>query len=210
MRAILIPSTIAICVLVVLWLAGIMYTVPEASLPVGQYGMNLDSFSIGARRWILAKKLKIAPDTGKRLTISISGRTFTLGPITVCFFTPANPNYYFTPDPDDRISFEKTHSWLSWPTPFQYSFMGAATTSWRRHSYSRLLWKKSSGAVLELIWRDKQGYYPRNGWTDGYLEIEPAIKITSSRFEEAAVRYVASKKGWSEKLFLIGGSFTIS
>jgi hypothetical protein len=75
------------------------------------------------------------------------------------------------------FSFVKSRSWLSWPTPFLYSILGGATTSWRRHSYYRLVWKKSSGAMLELVWRDEQGFYSGQGWTDGYLQMAPAIRI---------------------------------
>ena len=74
--------------------------------------------------------------------------------------------------------------------------MGGPRTSWRRHSYNRLLWKKSSGASMEFVWRDEQGFYPGHGWADGNLEIAPLIKINSSAFEEAVVRYLSRKKAW--------------
>jgi hypothetical protein len=204
-RAILIPSSIAVFALIAAWLAAgpqistlldQFHTVPEAKLPLGQYGMDADSFRIGARGWTIAGRLKLAPDLRNRLTVVFSGASFTLGPISKCYGS-ANSYYDFAPDPSDRVSFEKSRSWLSWPTPFQFSIMGGSTTSWRRHSYSRLLWKKSSGAILELIWRDEQGYYPRSGWTDGNLQITPFVKIIRSRFEQTAMNYLASKKGWT-------------
>ena len=188
MRAILIPSSLAVFAGLVVWLAAgpritlfldRFYTVPDAPMPVGDYGLNTSEFLIGSRRWFLAKDLTIGPDSHNRLTLSKAGRTFTLGPVTKCYSGPI-PHYEFTPDPSDQISFKKSRSWLSWATPFQFSLMGAPTTSWRRHSYYRLFWKKSSGATLELVWRDEQRFYSSQGWTDANLQIAPEIKITAS------------------------------
>ena len=100
--------------------------------------MDAGNFRIGSHGWILAKKFKLAPDFRNRLTVTFSGTTFTLGPIAKCSSSP-DPYYDFIRDRDDQIAFVKSHSWLSWPTPFAFSIMGASTTFWRRHSYLRLL-----------------------------------------------------------------------
>ena len=43
--------------------------VPEASLPVGHYGIDVETFSFGTRRWFLAKQFSLAPDSRNRLTL---------------------------------------------------------------------------------------------------------------------------------------------
>ena len=43
---------------------------------------------------------------------------------------------------------------------------GAPATSWRRHLYYRLAWKKPSGAKLEMTWHYRQNFSPVGGWTD--------------------------------------------
>jgi hypothetical protein len=173
-----------------------IFTVPYAVLPLGRFALDASQFIIGSRRWIVSKDLRIVLDSHNRVTLSTAGRTFTLGPVTNCTSGSAGACFEFTPDPDDQISFLKSRSWLSWPTPFQFSIMGGPRTSWRRHSYDRLLWKKSSGATMEMVWRDEQGFYAGPGWADGNLEIAPLIKLNGSPFEEAVVRYLSHRKEW--------------
>jgi hypothetical protein len=195
-RAILIPSSVTVFVILIAWLAAgspitlvldRFYTVPEGPVPVGQYGLRPAEFLIGMRRWFLAKSLTIALDSQNRVTVSMANRSFTLGPATKRY-TAAVPEYEFIPDPSDEISFVKSRSWLSWPTPFQFHIMGGPAKSWRRHSYYRLIWRKSSGAILEIVWRDGQSFYSQPGWTDDNLQIAPEVRITTSLFEEAVVR----------------------
>ncbi len=58
---------------------------------------------------------------------------------------------------------------LSWPTPFDFNFMTGHSPSWKRHLYYRVLWKKPSGAKLEMLWRYEQYFYPGNGWASGFM-----------------------------------------
>ena len=74
--------------------------------------------------------------------------------------------------------FVKTRSALAWPTPFEFSQMGALLTSWRRHAYDRLRWKKASGAQLDMVWRAEQGFHAETGRADGHLQIAPVVTIT--------------------------------
>jgi hypothetical protein len=204
-RVLLIRSFLAVFCALLAWLTvgpqissliDRFFTVPYAVLPLGRFALDASQFIIGSRRWIMAKDLRIARDSHNRVTLSTAGRTFTLGPITNCTSGSAGACFEFVPDPDDQISFLKNRSWLSWPTPFQFSIMGGQRTSWCRHSYNRLLWKKSSGATMEFVWRDEQGFYAGHGWADGYLEIAPLVKLNPSPFEEAVVRYLSRMKGW--------------
>ena len=150
-----------------------VFTVPDAALPLGR-------FAIGSRRWWVTSEVLIAADAQHRVTLSSAGRTFTFGPINR---SSANPTgaaecHDFTPAPGDEIAFVKTRSALAWPTPFEFSLMGAPVTSWRRHAYDRLRRKKTSGARLDMVWRDQQGFHAEAGWTDGHLQIAPVVTIT--------------------------------
>jgi hypothetical protein len=178
-----------------------LFKVPYAVLPLGRFELDASQFIMGSRRWIMRKDLRVGLDSHNRVTLSTASRTFTFGPVTKCGSGSAGRCFEFTPDPDDQISFLKSRSWLSWPTPFQFSIMGGPRTSWRRHSYDRLLWKKSSGATMELVWRDEQDFYAGHGWSDGNLQIAPLIEITPTTFEEAVVRYVSRKKGWKREQY---------
>ena len=44
--------------------------------------------------------------------------------------------------------------------------------SWKRHYYHQLVWKKRSGAKLEMLWRYEQYFYPADGWTEGNMTHE--------------------------------------
>ena len=150
-----------------------VFAVPEAALPLGR-------FAIGSRRWWVTSDLLTAADAQHRVTPSSAGRGFTFGPTNRCSADPSGAAdcYDFTPDPGDQISFVKTRSALASPTPFEFSLMGAPLTSWRRHAYDRLRWKKASGAQLDWVWRDEQGFHAGTGWTDGHLQIAPVVTIT--------------------------------
>ena len=153
-----------------LWLDQV-FTVPDATLPLGRLAIDSSQFIIGSRRWWLTSGVLIAADSQRRVTLSSAGRTFTSGPINTCSANAAGVSacFDFTADPDDEISFVKTRSALAWPTPFEFSLIGAPVTSWRRHACDRLRWKKASGAQLDMIWRDEQGSHAEVGWTDGHL-----------------------------------------
>jgi len=50
--------------------------------------------------------------------------------------------------------------------------MTGQSPSWKRHTYYEILWKKSSGANLRMLWRYEQFFYPGNGWADGLMTRE--------------------------------------
>jgi hypothetical protein len=78
-------------------------------------------------------------------------------------------NLIAVPPAGDDASIEIRRSILSWPTPFEVNFMTGQSPSWKRHLYYRLLWKKPSGAKLEMLWRYEQYFYPGNGWASGFM-----------------------------------------
>jgi len=98
---------------------------------------------------------------------SAGGKVFAFGP-------PRSEaeNLAAVPPAGDDAFIEIRRSVLSWPTPFDFNFMTGHSPSWKRHIYYRLLWKKPSGAKLEMLWRYEQYFYPANGWGSGFMTKE--------------------------------------
>lgn len=102
-----------------------------------------------------------------QLALAAGGKVFAFGP-------PRSEveNLVASPPTGDDASVTIQHSVLSWPTPFYFNFMTGMSPSWKRHIYYRLLWKKPSGAALEMLWRYEQYFYPANGWGGGFMTRE--------------------------------------
>ena len=102
-----------------------------------------------------------------QLALADSGRVFAFG-------LPRSEaeNLATVPPQGDDAFIQIRRSILSWPTPFDFNFMTGHSPSWKRHLYYRVLWKKSSGAKLEMLWRYEQYFYPGNGWTSGFMTHE--------------------------------------
>ena len=98
------------------------------------------------------------------LALADSGKVFAFGP-------PRSEaeNLATAPPPGDDAFIEIRRSILTWPTPFDFNFMTGHSPSWKRHLYYRVLWKKPSGAKLEMLWRYEQYFYPDNGWAGGFM-----------------------------------------
>lgn len=178
-----------------------LWTVEDAPPHLGRFALDSDRLSIGSRRWWLGSDLPIAQDSHRRATLSTRTRSFTFGPTADGSAASAGHGFDFAADPGDEIAFTRSRSWLAWPTPFQYSVMGATRTSWRRHAYYRLLWKKRTGAAIEMVWRDEQGYYAGVGWIDRNLQVAPIVTIWPSPFEAVIVSYLLRTKGWTRDMY---------
>ena len=50
--------------------------------------------------------------------------------------------------------------------------MTGHSPSWKRHCYYQVIWKKPSGAKLEMLWRYEQYFYPGNGWGSSFMTHE--------------------------------------
>jgi len=116
-------------------------------------------------------ELSIAPDANKKLFLSISGKSFPLGDL-LPLAQDTGAAFTVRPDKEDEVSVTVRRSFLSWPTPLDFNFMTGHAPSWRRHRYHQLVWKKQTGATLELLWRHEQYFYPNDGWTDGNMTHE--------------------------------------
>jgi len=99
-----------------------------------------------------------------QLGLANGGKVFAFGPAR-----SEEENLVAVPPADDHATIQIRRSILSWPTPFEINFMTGHSPSWKRHVYYRLLWKKSSGAKLEMLWRYEQYFYPDNGWASGFM-----------------------------------------
>ncbi len=112
-----------------------------------------------------------APNIGStkdgQLGLAVGGKVFPFGP-------PRSEaeNLAAVPPASDDAFIRSRRSALSWPTPFDLNFMTGHSPSWKRHSYYQLIWKKPSGANLEMLWRYEQYFYPGNGWASGFMTHE--------------------------------------
>jgi len=109
-----------------------------------------------------------APSIGttknNQLAVANGGKVFAFGPAR-----SETENLNVVPPASDDAIIQIRRSVLSWPTPFEINFMTGHSPSWKRHLYYRLLWKKPSGAKLEMLWRYEQYFYPDNGWASGFM-----------------------------------------
>ena len=102
-----------------------------------------------------------------QLALADRGNVFAFGPVRT-----ETEKLATVPPAGDDAFIEIRRSVLSWPTPFEVNFMTGHSPSWKRHLYYRLLWKKPSGANLEMLWRYEQYFYPGNGWASGFMTRE--------------------------------------
>src|SRR5437773_6029168 len=115
--------------------------------------------------------LSIGSTKDNQFAVASGGKVFALGPLKS---TSENGGDYLAvvPPSGDEALFETRRSALSWPTPFDLNFMTGHSPSWKRDLYYHLLWKKTSGAKLEMLWRYEQYFYPGNGWASGFMTHE--------------------------------------
>ena len=144
------------------------YTVPMATLPLGRLELQRGRFIVGTRNWLMPQAVQLARDPENRLALTADGRTFTLGPVTRCSADTVNPFYEFVADPGDQVTFTRSHSLLSWPTPYYNIVFNVPQGTWRRNTYYTMIWKKASGASLQITWPDAQAFYTAVGWTECY------------------------------------------
>lgn len=205
MRLLLLRLAITAAITIIVWmLAGSRVsllldhfgTIADLTLPVGNYELDAAQFIIGGKRWILGARATIANDERGRMTLSNDGRTFAFGAVYGGRGESPGAYFRFHPDSGDRIAFVQRRSALAWPTPFRFSIMGAKRPSWDRNSYRELRWTKGSGASITMVWRDLQSFYAGTGWTDGNLDIAPAISIAEMPAESAIVAYLVKYKSW--------------
>lgn len=106
---------------------------------------------------------KLCTSKSNMAVLKTGGRSFTLGPRTNPVDPYGHPDINFIPERGDKVVLTARRSLVGWPTPFDYTIM-VSSPSWRRYVYYRLVWKKRSGAALEMTWRYEQDYFRDRGW----------------------------------------------
>jgi len=125
----------------------------------------------------------IAVEPAGRLVLSAGGKSFLLGlRADGGIPTPGGggPDMpAFAAEPGDAVTLTVERSLMAWPTPFSGGFMPGTPSTWSRHVYFHLVWRKASGARLDMLWAGEQGYDGASGWRapSGFLvrvDIRPA------------------------------------
>ena len=109
-----------------------------------------------------------------QLVLIAGGRSFVLGSRAGTISGDDKPIPAFAAEPGDTASVTLERSLLGWPAPFSraVTYLSGPPTTWLRHLYYRLPWKKASGARLNMVWRCEQGYDAINGWHNfGFAEL---------------------------------------
>lgn len=114
-----------------------------------------------------------------QLALSFAGNIFRLGPVQTESLTTSRPA-------DDIATVSIQHSALPWPNFFKINFMTGKSPSWKRHIYQKLVWKKPTGAKLEMVWRYEQYFYGDQGWLDGTMTREGATGLIRIDISNAA------------------------
>jgi hypothetical protein len=116
--------------------------------------------------------VSIGSTKDNQFAVARGGKVFALGPLKS---TTENGDDYLAvvPQAGDEAFLVTSHSALSWPTLFDFNFMTGHSSSWKRHMYYELHWKKPSGANLDMLWRYEQNFYgrelvPATGWDSGF------------------------------------------
>jgi hypothetical protein len=105
--------------------------------------------------------------------------SFVFGPVTSRQSRRGErQRYEFQPDSGDVVSLTRRESRLSWPRPFVINWLGGAREAWARHVYFRLVWRKTNGDILDVLWRDEKRFQKGNGWIDQYQPNEPITRLT--------------------------------
>lgn len=118
------------------------------------------------------------PQAG-RLSLELPNGKFALGAVTRCQSKGGDKRSYdFVSDSGDVVRLTRSESKLSWPRPFVINWLGGSSDRWARHVYFRLVWRKPSGNVLDVVWRDEKRFSKGNGWVDQYSTPEPVTRLT--------------------------------
>ena len=127
--------------------------------------------------------LSVGSTKDNQLALATSGKVFPFGPLTS---TSENTGERLAtvPPSGDQAFLATRHSVLSWPTSFDMNLMTGQSPSWKRHIYYEIVWKKSSGANLQMLWRYEQFFYPGNGWTSGFMTREGSTGLIRVEIKE--------------------------
>lgn len=160
-------------------------------------------FSIGLHNWPVARDeewgIRIEVEGGNRLVMIVDGKLFGFGTVVKCWMAYREGkklDFQVEADVGDLVSMKRYRSRLKWWTPLQFNILGGSVSRWRRHLYDRLVWEKSSGQKLEMVWRHEEWFYVRSSWADQCDLRLSSVRVGRDRLEEIVVRYLRRVKGW--------------
>lgn len=128
--------------------------------------------------------LSVGSTKDNQLALASSGKVFPFGPLKSSASEDTSEHLATAPPPGDQALVVTRHSVLNWPTPFEINLMTGHAPSWKRHTYYEILWKKSSGANLRMLWRYEQFFYPGNGWANGFMTREGSTGLVRIEIKE--------------------------
>lgn len=157
----------------------------HSSLPVSPLQYDGGGFLIGNLSMTfgginnLRFPLELCTNSSNRVILKIAGRAFILGPRTNPIDPHGRPEIDFVPDTGDTLSFTSDRGLVGWPTPFEFYILSTRSPWWKRYVAYRLVWKKPSGAKLDMRWRYEQEYYADTGWTEPLMMWNNATGLLS-------------------------------
>ncbi len=127
-------------------------------LHVDNLDLSLNEVELGAAQ------PSIGTTKDDQLALSFGGKVFPFGPIQsgTGRLVAATPS-------GDVTTISMQHSPISWPNFFEINFMTGNSPRWKRHIYQKVVWKKPTGARLEMLWRYEQYFYPQDRWTEAFM-----------------------------------------
>ena len=144
-------------------------------LHVDDLDLSLNETELGAAQ------PSIGTTKDDQLALSFGGKVFPFGPTQSGTGSPVTA----TPS-GDVATVSIQHSPISWPNFFEINFMTGKSPSWKRHIYQKLVWKKPTGAKLEMLWRYEQYFYGDQGWLDGTMTRQGATGLIRIDISNAA------------------------
>jgi hypothetical protein len=110
-----------------------------------------------------------------QVALSFGGKVFPFGPSPQA----SDEKVTATPQPGDIAFIETSHSMIDWIELFRINFLTGQSSSWRRHFYYRIAWRKPSGAKLDLMWRYEQHFRSETAWGSGLMTREGSTGLIS-------------------------------
>jgi hypothetical protein len=180
-----------------------LVTVDSVPLPISPLQYEGGGFRIGEQQLSfgtltnLRFDLHLATDAMSRIVLAAGGRSFVLGPRTNAADPKGHPDIRIVPEPADEVSLTSRRSLLSWPTPFEIRILGGQAPWWKRYVYYQLIWKKSTGSELKMLWRYEQQYYSAQGWTRPEMMWNSLTGLLRVDIQpDPVIEYISRTKQW--------------
>jgi hypothetical protein len=118
----------------------------------------------------------------EQLALSFGGKVFAFGPLR----SSAEETLAAEPQPGNAASITIRHSFLCCPNLRGFRAARGREPLLKRYQYYGLVWRKQSGAKLEINWRCEQDFYPGNGWVSKMPTPEGASDLIRVEISDAS------------------------